>query len=132
MEVLCQDGTRASALVVKTRNGRRYLYGWVPGERRYCYVGPAEPKDVLYSMPAAWLHEREAWSSALQLALSRLAENMAEAGAVDALRDLASLLHSAAALASRLAEEAERANSEAARAGPAGGRTGGTGDASSG
>ena len=80
VRAVCTDGREVSAISVEDRHGRPYIYGlyYDPQERRTkrCYVGPADPEEVVRSMPAALIVKPDAWLPALRQALLAAVQNV--------------------------------------------------------
>ena len=79
VKAVCTDGREVERVVVEEREGKRFIYGlyYDPGrqETRKCYVGPADPENVLRSMPAALVVEPEAWLAAIEGSLEMAVQN---------------------------------------------------------
>ena len=83
MEALCTNGRKATSISVEERHdGALYIYGFYyeDGKKHKCYVGPADPRYVLNSMPAAFLVEPEAWGLSLLAAFERTVRNAVSEG----------------------------------------------------
>ena len=74
----CKDGRIVERFSVEERGGGYYIYGYYyeNGKRHKCYIGPADPENVITSMPAAYLVNHVGWDRALRAAFSALTENM--------------------------------------------------------
>ena len=80
VKAVCTDGREVSTISVEDRHGRPYIYGlyYDPQEQRTkrCYIGPADPEEVIHSMPVALLVKPDAWLPALRQSLLSLAQNV--------------------------------------------------------
>ena len=80
VRAVCTDGREVDRVIEEKHGDKKFLYGlWydpATQKTKKCYVGPADPENVLRSMPAALLVEPEVWIPAVKDALLATAQNV--------------------------------------------------------
>lgn len=87
---MCTNGRGVESVVIRRKNNKEYLYGvyYEGSKTRFCYIGPADPKNILYSMPYAYPLNPDAWRSILRSSLVELVNNINDEGELRALYEL--------------------------------------------
>ena len=80
VKAVCTDGKEVDRVIVEKRGDKEFLYGlWydpVSQKTKKCYVGPADPEEVVHSLPAALIVRPDAWIPAIKDALLAAALNV--------------------------------------------------------